>query len=168
MLPKDFEVNLTILCGWSEPETTHLVCSRKLPEGEFSHLQVYFIEQIECLRLMGLLPPLHAVLLGMSHSRMFDNANGTRFAEGETTMAQRHQRGWLKKEKRTHAGSWHSLPQNCHHQCSDCGLAIREPHTEICERCRDVFCPSCLFFHEAEHPKPAKADDRQTLKRKTG
>jgi hypothetical protein len=36
---------------------------------------------------------------------MFDNLNSIRFME-ETTMAQRHQRGWLKKENRAQGETW--------------------------------------------------------------
>src|SRR5713226_8716522 len=37
---------------------------------------------------------------------MFDNPYSIRFTQGETTMAQRHQRGWLKKEKRAQGETW--------------------------------------------------------------
>ena len=39
-------------------------------------------------------------------------------------------------------------------QCSDCGSEICESHTETCDICHDVFCPSCFYFHTAEHSKP--------------
>jgi predicted sulfurtransferase len=59
-------------------------------------------------------------------------------------------------------------PKTASKQCSDCGIEICECHVETCEMCRDVFCPSCMHFHQREHPKPAKADNGQRLKRKTG
>jgi hypothetical protein len=38
---------------------------------------------------------------------MLDNAGErSRFTEGEATMAQRNQRGWLKKERRTKGETW--------------------------------------------------------------
>ena len=29
-------------------------------------------------------------------------------------------------------------------QCSDCGAELCESHTEMCDRCRSIFCPSCF------------------------
>jgi predicted sulfurtransferase len=52
-------------------------------------------------------------------------------------------------------------------QCSDCGIAICDAHTETCDICRDVFCPSCMSFHQAAHPKPATAENRLDQERKT-
>src|SRR5215831_11891005 len=57
---------------------------------------------------------LHTVSRSSSFSKpqstMFGNARQSlrcsRFAEGETTMAQRHQRGWLKKETRSQGETW--------------------------------------------------------------
>ncbi len=48
-------------------------------------------------------------------------------------------------------------------QCSDCGTPICEVHTETCEMCDEVFCPSCLSFHQAQvgHSKPAAAEHRE-------
>jgi len=45
-------------------------------------------------------------------------------------------------------------------QCSDCGTPICSVHSETCEMCADVFCPSCLSFHQAQapHPKPATGE----------
>src|SRR5437870_13536427 len=37
---------------------------------------------------------------------MFDNPYSIRFTQGETAMAQRNQRGWLKKEKRAQGETW--------------------------------------------------------------
>jgi predicted sulfurtransferase len=53
-------------------------------------------------------------------------------------------------------------------QCSDCGTPICELHTENCEMCDEVFCPSCLSFHKAQakHHKPA-AVERKTRERKS-
>jgi hypothetical protein len=42
-----------------------------------------------------------------------------------------------------------------------------EPHAEMCEMCRDVFCPSCMYFHEREHPKPARAEHEKPQRRRT-
>src|SRR6266702_5008263 len=39
-------------------------------------------------------------------SRCLTNPYSIRFTEGETTMAQGHQRGWLKKEKRAQGETW--------------------------------------------------------------
>src|SRR6266849_2329347 len=50
-------------------------------------------------------------------------------------------------------------------QCSDCGIELCEPHTENCGSCRSAFCPSCLFFHRAEHPKLVRRPRRKSSKR---
>jgi hypothetical protein len=45
--------------------------------------------------------------LSAAHSGMFDNSvRVIRPSKGETTMAQRNQRGWLKKEKRAQGETW--------------------------------------------------------------
>jgi len=51
-------------------------------------------------------------------------------------------------------------------QCSDCGVSVCETHTELCNLCHKTFCPSCLFFHHAEHAKPTRRDlhDESTKK----
>jgi len=41
--------------------------------------------------------------------------------------------------------------------CSDCGVSVCAAHVEACSLCRGIFCPSCLSFHEALHPKAASA-----------
>jgi len=41
--------------------------------------------------------------------------------------------------------------------CSDCGVSVCDTHAEACDLCREIFCPSCLSFHEAQHPKAASA-----------
>src|SRR3989442_6707744 len=46
-------------------------------------------------------------------------------------------------------------------QCSDCGSELCEAHAETCGGCHAVFCPSCLTFHQEQHPKPASADREQ-------
>jgi hypothetical protein len=53
-------------------------------------------------------------------------------------------------------------------RCSDCGVATCDAHTETCETCGDVFCPSCLSFHKAQarHPKPA-GGERKGQERKS-
>jgi hypothetical protein len=43
-------------------------------------------------------------------------------------------------------------------KCSDCGSELCDSHAENCEMCHDLFCPSCMSFHEAEHTKTATAD----------
>jgi len=51
-------------------------------------------------------------------------------------------------------------------QCFDCGSELCESHTETCGVCHSIFCPSCLFFHQTEHPKPASADYGKLQERK--
>ena len=46
-------------------------------------------------------------------------------------------------------------------QCSDCGTPICELHAETCQIYGEVFCPSCLSFHGATHPKPATAEPEE-------
>jgi hypothetical protein len=43
----------------------------------------------------------------------------------------------------------------------------RYRHAETCPICRDVFCPSCLSFHQAQasHPKPATAERERRERR---
>jgi len=52
-------------------------------------------------------------------------------------------------------------------QCSDCGTALCDQHIERCEVCGETFCPSCLSFHQKEHPKPAIADRRKERTKKS-
>ena len=42
--------------------------------------------------------------------------------------------------------------------CYDCGTSLCTAHAERCELCSEVFCPSCLSFHQSEHSKPAQSD----------
>jgi hypothetical protein len=42
-------------------------------------------------------------------------------------------------------------------QCWDCDIALCESHKRTCLMCGEVFCSSCLSFHQAEHAKPAAA-----------
>ncbi len=51
-------------------------------------------------------------------------------------------------------------------ECSDCGIQLCEDHVETCSGCHAIFCPSCLTFHQTEHPKPASADRGQDRERK--
>ncbi len=51
--------------------------------------------------------------------------------------------------------------------CEVGGIELCEPHTETCGICHDVFCPSCLCFHQTEHSKPASADHEKDRERKT-
>jgi len=39
--------------------------------------------------------------------------------------------------------------------CSDCGVPVCPAHAESCALCREVYCPSCLTFHRAQHAKRA-------------
>jgi hypothetical protein len=50
--------------------------------------------------------------------------------------------------------------------CSDCGTALCAGHAERCELCNKTFCPSCLSFHQGEHPKPAVADQPAARRKK--
>jgi len=51
-------------------------------------------------------------------------------------------------------------------QCSDCGIELCEPHAETCGTCRTIFCPSCSYFHQAQHSKPVSADHGRDRERK--
>jgi hypothetical protein len=50
-------------------------------------------------------------------------------------------------------------------RCSDCGVAVCAAHTEPCATCREIFCTSCLSFHQAQHAKPASAAGRRAAQR---
>src|SRR5207245_3867704 len=56
----------------------------------------------------------------------------------------------------------YSCSRTASKECSDCGSELCESHTETCGICHSIFCPSCLSFHQTEHPighsKPASAD----------
>jgi hypothetical protein len=52
------------------------------------------------------------------------------------------------------------------HQCWDCGIAICKGHAEMCSTCKEMFCPSCLEFHQAMHAKRATANHRKPLERR--
>src|SRR5262249_39029297 len=41
---------------------------------------------------------------------------------------------------------------------ADSGIQLCDSHAESCEMCHVVVCPSCISFHETEHPKPASTD----------
>jgi hypothetical protein len=60
---------------------------------------------------------------------------------------------------------WHSLFKNSSKQCSDCGIELCERHAETCEMCHDIFCPSSMYFHQKEHPKPARAEHKSQVRR---
>jgi hypothetical protein len=51
-------------------------------------------------------------------------------------------------------------------QCSDCGLNAGAVH-EKCAFCSEIFCPSCLPFHLADHAKPSKGQ-REKNRRNVG
>jgi hypothetical protein len=40
--------------------------------------------------------------------------------------------------------------------CSDCGVSVCSAHAQACTLCHEIFCPSCLSFHQAQHAKPTK------------
>jgi hypothetical protein len=42
--------------------------------------------------------------------------------------------------------------------CYDCGTSLCSEHLERCELCAETFCPSCLSFHQNEHPKRSQMD----------
>ena len=50
--------------------------------------------------------------------------------------------------------------------CSDCDASVCSGHAERRDLCRENFCPSCLFFHQAKHVKPAFAERCEPEKRK--
>jgi hypothetical protein len=56
-------------------------------------------------------------------------------------------------------------PKTANTQCSDCRFKLCEPHTETCEICRAVFCPSCMYFHEREHTKAARSEHESQVRR---
>jgi hypothetical protein len=43
-------------------------------------------------------------------------------------------------------------------QCSDCGTSVCSAHGERCQLCNEIFCPSCLSFHQREHKMPTSPD----------
>src|SRR6059058_2673115 len=53
-------------------------------------------------------------------------------------------------------------------QRSDCGSELCESHAETCGGCRSIFCPSCFFFHRAQHSKPAHGERRERKRRLDG
>jgi hypothetical protein len=61
----------------------------------------------------------------------------------------------------------YSCSRTASKECSDCGIEICDSHAECCDICRHVFCPSCISFYEAEHPKPTRAELPKSPKRKT-
>jgi hypothetical protein len=52
-------------------------------------------------------------------------------------------------------------------ECSDCGIELCDSHADICGICHEIFCPSCMYFHQSEHPKPATAEHAGSQARKT-
>jgi hypothetical protein len=48
-------------------------------------------------------------------------------------------------------------------ECSDCGTRICDEHAEKCGHCGELFCISCLGFHERAlaAKKPASAGDKE-------
>jgi len=51
--------------------------------------------------------------------------------------------------------------------CYDCGTSLCPDHAERCSLCAKTFCPSCLSFHQSEHPKAASGESSAQEKRKT-
>jgi hypothetical protein len=51
--------------------------------------------------------------------------------------------------------------------CYDCGTSLCLAHAERCDLCKETFCPTCLSFHQSEHPMPAQRDQHGKRKRKT-
>jgi len=52
-------------------------------------------------------------------------------------------------------------------QCSDCGIETCESHTEKCGVCQEMFCPSCLSFHQREHAKAPRTIGSKQRERKS-
>ena len=52
-------------------------------------------------------------------------------------------------------------------QCSDCGSELCESRVETCGGCCSIFCPSCLFLHQAQHSKPESADRGKRRERRS-
>jgi len=50
--------------------------------------------------------------------------------------------------------------------CYDCGTSLCSAHAERCELCGETFCPSCLSFHQSEHPKTAQRDQATEFPKK--
>ena len=51
--------------------------------------------------------------------------------------------------------------------CYDCGTSLCQPHTKICDICKEKFCPSCLGFHIEDHAKPSTAERQPSNNKKT-
>jgi len=51
-------------------------------------------------------------------------------------------------------------------RCSDCGTELCESHAGTCGLCHEVFCPSCLTFHQEQYSKAASADHGRVRERK--
>ena len=51
--------------------------------------------------------------------------------------------------------------------CYDCGTSLCPAHTEHCELCTEIFCQSCLSFHQGAHPKPAQRSQLTEKKKRT-
>jgi len=52
-------------------------------------------------------------------------------------------------------------------RCSDCGVAVCAAHTEPCVSCREIFCSSCMSFHQARHAHPAVPAGRARASQRT-
>ena len=50
-------------------------------------------------------------------------------------------------------------------RCCDCGAHVCDQHGENCQICSELFCSTCLAFHNrAYHQKKPAADDRRHRK----
>lgn len=50
-------------------------------------------------------------------------------------------------------------------RCRDCGAHLCDDHGESCERCNELFCSTCLAFHQmAYHQKKPAAEYRKYRK----
>jgi hypothetical protein len=45
-------------------------------------------------------------------------------------------------------------------ECFDCGTHVCNEHADTCDRCNELFCLTCLGFHERSYAKkPVRSDD---------
>ncbi len=54
-------------------------------------------------------------------------------------------------------------------ECCDCGTRVCSDHAQRCLRCEQLFCVSCLSFHETTLPKkPARDECLKEFREKVG
>jgi len=47
-------------------------------------------------------------------------------------------------------------------ECSDCDNRVCNEHADKCDHCNELFCLTCLGFHERSYAKkPVRSDDPQ-------